>query len=289
MERLGYIAFRILIFIFRIIPFWLLYILSDFLFFMFFYIIKYRKKVVFANLKNSFPEKSEEQIYKIAKGFYHNLSDITVESIKGLTVNNKLFLKRYKVLNSDLEKEIFKNGRGVIAVAAHYANWEWGAFCLSKQFSHQLYGFYKPLSNKLTDKYIRKLRAAGGMKLVSISETFQHFQKTFQKPAMHIMVSDQSPSNLKKAHWINFLNQDTPCLHGAEAYAKQKNLPVVYIDAQRVKRGFYELTLKLLVENPSETKDGEITKLFHEHLESVILRKPEDWLWSHNRWKHKRK
>jgi len=288
MERVGYIFFRVLIFIFRLIPFWFLYLLSDFVFFLFFYIVKYRKDVVFFNLRNSFPEKSEEEIFKIAKGFYHNLSDITVESIKGLTMSKSALLKRYKVVNPEFEKEYFNKGTGVIALGSHYANWEWGVLCFSLQFEHVPYGLYKPLSNKLTDKYIRKSRAAWGMNLVPISETYAHFQKKFDKPPVHIMVSDQSPSNLKKAHWINFLNQETPCLHGAESYAKQANLPVIYGDVQRVKRGYYEITLTLVVDNPSETKDGEITKIFHKILEEIILKKPEDWLWSHKRWKHKR-
>jgi KDO2-lipid IV(A) lauroyltransferase len=289
MEKVGYISFRILIFIFRLFPFWLLYLLSDFLFFMFFYIVKYRREVVFSNLRNSFPKKPEKEIFKIAKGFYHNLSDITVESIKGLTMSKKELVKRYKVINLDFEKKIFEQGRGVIALGSHYANWEWGVLCFSLQFSHEPYGLYKPLSNKLTDNYIRKSRAAWGMNLVPINETYSHFQKTFDKPPMHIMVSDQSPSNLKKAYWINFLNQETPCLHGAESYAKQTNLPIIYGDVQRVKRGYYEVTIMPVVDNPKETKDGEITKKFHEILENIIIKKPENWLWSHKRWKHKRK
>ncbi len=288
MERAGYIFFRVIIFLFRLIPFWFLYLLSDFVFFLFFHIVKYRKEVVFSNLKNSFPKKSEVEIEKIAKAFYHNLSDITVESMKGLTMSKKQLLKRYKVINPEFEKEYFDRGNGVIALGSHYANWEWGVLSFSLQFSHVPYGLYKPLSNKLTDKYIRKSRAAWGMNLVPINETYDHFQKTFDKPPVHIMVSDQSPSNLEKAHWINFLNQDTPCLHGAEAYAKQTNLPVIYGDVQRVRRGYYEITLTSVVDNPAETADGEITKKFHKILEEIINKKPEDWLWSHKRWKHKR-
>ena len=286
MEKLGYIFFRILIFIFGLIPFWLLYILSDLLFFMFFYVVKYRKDVVFTNLRNSFPEKTQDEISKIAKSFYHNLSDITVESIKGLTMSKSELLKRYKVLNPELEKKIFENGKGVIALGSHYANWEWGVLSFSLQFSHQPYGLYKPLSNKYTDNYIRKSRAAWGMNLVPINETYQHFKKEFKKPPMHIMVSDQSPSNLKKAYWIRFLNQDTPCLHGAESYAKQTNMPVIYGNVQRLKRGYYEVTLIHVISKPLERDDGEITKMFHEILEEIIIKKPEDWLWSHKRWKH---
>ena len=288
MERLGYVFFRITIFVFWLIPFWLLYIFSDFVYFLFFRVLKYRKEIEFANLRNSFPEKSELEILEIAKGFYHNLSDITLESIKGLTMGKKELDRRYKVINLELEKELFDNGKGVIGIGSHYANWEWGALSFSLQFIHEPYGFYKPLSNKIIDNYIRKSRAAWGMNLVPINKTYYHFQKKFEKKAMHILISDQSPSNLKKAHWINFLNQDTACLHGADVYAREMNLPVFYGDVQRIKRGFYEVKLIVVENNPTGTKEGEITAKFNKILEDIIIKKPENWLWSHKRWKHKR-
>lgn len=288
MQYIGYLLFRVIIFLFKFIPFRCLYLLSDFLFFLLFYIVKYRKNVVLTNLKNSFPEKSEEDIKKIAKDFYHNLSDITLESIKGLTMNKKQLLKRYKVINLEFEHKYYEKGTGVIAVGSHYANWEWGIMCFSLQFSHETHGIYKPLSNKFIDKYIRKSRAAGGMNLVPIMETYNHFQKNFEKPPMQMLVSDQSPSNINKAHWIKFLNQDTACLHGMESYAKKYNLPIIYGDVQRVKRGYYEIKMLPVFDKPRETSEGEITKKFYEILEEIIICKPENWLWSHKRWKHKR-
>ena len=288
MQYSGYIFFRILVFTFSLIPFWVLYIYSDILYFFLFHVFAYRKKVVYKNLKNSFTEKSEKEIHNIAKAFYTNLSDITVESIKGLSMSKKQLLKRYKVINLEFEQKYFEKGTGVIAIGSHYANWEWGVLCFSLQFSHETFGLYKPLSNKLTDKYIRKSRAAWGMNLIPIKDTNRHFQKKFKKPPMQIMVSDQSPSNLNKAHWIKFLNQDTACLHGAESYAKQYDLPVIYGDVQRVKRGFYEVKMLSVSEKPKETSEGEITEKFQHILEEIIIRKPENWLWSHKRWKHKR-
>ncbi len=288
MQKIGYIFFRIIIFIFKLIPFWFLYVLSDFVFFLFFYVLKYRKNVVFENLQNSFPLKSKSEILKIAKGFYKNLSDITVEGIKGLTMSKKALVKRYRVINLDFEKEYFDKGTGVIAIGSHYANWEWGALCFSLQFSHETHGLYKPMSNKYIDKFIRKSRAAWGMNLVPINETSKMIEKKYEKPPMFIFVSDQSPSNVKKAHWIKFLNQDTPCLHGAEKYAKQLNIPVVYGNVQRIKRGYYEIEILTVEDKPLETAEAEITKKIHEILEKIIIEKPENWLWSHKRWKHKK-
>ena len=288
MQKVGYIFFRILVFTFSLIPFWALYIYSDILYFFFFRVFGYRKKVVFSNLKNSFPEKTDAEILKIAKGFYKNLSDITLESIKGLSMRKKTLLKRYKVINPELDYEYFDKGIDVIGSGSHFANWEWGVLCFSLQFKHKTFGLYKPLSNKYIDMYVRKARAAWGMHLVPINETGKHFSEKQDKPSMHIMVSDQSPSNLKKARWFEFLNQDTPWLHGMEDYAKRFNFPILHGDVQRVKRGYYEIEMKLLEANPQQTKDSEITKKYAALLEEIIRKKPENWLWSHKRWKHKR-
>jgi len=248
----------------------------------------YRKKVVYSNLKRSFPEKSEQEIHRIAKDFYTNLSDITLESIKGLSMSKKALQKRYPVLNVDLLDEYLVNNKSVIGLASHYTNWEWGVLSFGFQFKHKSIGLYKPLSNKYIDSYIKKTRAAWGMNLVSIKNTSDAFNEKHEKPAVYFMVSDQSPSNRKKAIWVKFLNQDTACLHGAEAYAKKYDLPLVYGDIQRVKRGYYNVTISIIEENPKQTKEGEITQKYMKKLEDTVLAKPENWLWSHKRWKHKR-
>ncbi len=289
MQYIGFLFFRFLVFLFSLIPFWVLYIYSDILFFFFFHVFGYRKKVVYANLKNSFPEKSKEEIHRIAKAFYTNLCDITFESIKGLSMSKKALLKRYKVLNADLLDPFFYQGQSLIALAGHYTNWEWGVLSFGFQFTHKSVGLYKPMSNTYIDNYAKKSRAAWGMHLVSIKETRQTFDEQHEKPALIFMVSDQSPSNLKKALWLKFLNQDTACLHGAEFYAKKYNFPLVFGDMQRIKRGYYTVEMTIIEENPSQTPEGEITKAYMNKLEEIIRAKPENWLWSHKRWKHKRK
>lgn len=288
MQFIGYLFFRLLVFLFSIVPFWLLYLYSDFLYFIFFHIFKYRKDVVYKNLKNSFPEKTEKEINEIAKGFYKNLSDITLESIKGLSMSKKALKKRYPVVNVDLLKDYFNKGQSVIGLAAHYTNWEWGVISFGFQFTHKSIGLYKPMSNKYIDAYVKKSRAAWGMNLVSIKDTHSTFEKKHEKPAIFFMISDQSPSNINKAKWVKFLDQETACLHGAEAYSKKYNLPVVFGDVQRIKRGYYQIELSLFEENPQNTKDGEITEHYMKKLEDIIKAKPENWLWSHKRWKHKK-
>ncbi len=285
---ISYILFRFFIFVFKLTPFWLLYLQSDIIYFLVYRVIGYRKKVVWQNLKNSFPEKTDIELKKITKGFYKNLSDITVESIKGFSMSKKALLKRYKVLNAEIADKYLAQNKSVIAVASHYANWEWGVLCLSLQFKHKSVGLYKPLSNKYIDNYMKKSRAAWGMNLLSIRETHQYIEKKNTAPSIYFMVSDQSPSNVDKAYWINFLNQDTACLHGVENYAKKYDIPVVYGHISRIKKGYYEFSVSMVEPNPKETADGEITKAYMKILEEHILKKPENWLWSHKRWKKKR-
>ena len=285
---ITYLLFRFFVFIFKITPFWLLYLQSDIVYFFMYHVFGYRKEVVWNNLKNSFPDKSDTELKKITKGFYTNLSDITVESIKGFSMSKKTLLKRYKVLNAEIVDKYYEKNKSVIAVASHYANWEWGVLCLSLQFKHKSVGLYKPLSNKYIDNYMRESRAAWGMNLLSIRDTSKYIEKENTEPSIYFMISDQSPSNVDRAHWVDFLNQDTACLHGVESYAKKFDLPVVYGHVSRVKRGYYEFTVSLIEPSPKETADGEITKAYMKILEDNILLKPENWLWSHRRWKKKR-
>lgn len=288
MKYFGYIFFRFIVFLFSLIPFRILYIFSDILFCFFYYIFGYRKNVVFNNLRKSFPEKTENEIVQIAKKFYKNLSDITLESIKGLSLSKKTLKKRYPVINIELLNEYFNKGQSIIGLAAHYTNWEWGVISFGFQFKHKSIGLYKPLSNKYIDNYVKKSRAAWGMNLVSIKETNKVFEKKHEKPAIYFMISDQSPSNLKKAKWVKFLNQDTACLHGAEFYAKKYDIPLIFGHVQRINRGYYQVELSVFEENPKNTADGEITEKYMQKIEEIIRKKPENWLWSHKRWKHKR-
>jgi KDO2-lipid IV(A) lauroyltransferase len=124
--------------------------------------------------------------------------------------------------------------------------------------------------------------------MIPITETESYFEETMAQTCLYILVADQSPSNITKAFWVNFLNQDTPCLHGPEKYAHLYNYPLFFIKIERVKRGHYTVKAELLCENPRLLKSGEVTQLYMEKLEEVIRENPSGWLWSHRRWKRKR-
>jgi len=271
-----------------ILPFRIMYLLSDLMYFIFYYFIGYRRKVVQSNLRNSFPEKSLKEIQVLTKRFYHHLCDISLESIKGFSMSPEEIIKRHHILNPELADYFFDKGTSVITVPGHYNNWEWGSLSPGLQIKYPIVGFYKPMSNKRTDEFGKKHRARFGTLLKSIRNTADTFEELIDTPTVYIMAADQSPSNLRDCYWINFLHQETAWLHGPEKYARKYNLPVVYVDIQKIKRGFYSLNLVIITENPSSLSDGEITRLYAKHLEKSILSEPAYWLWSHKRWKHTR-
>ncbi len=274
------------IFLIGIIPFFLIYPFSDLMYFLLFYVFKYRKRVILGNLSACFPEMNKEKFNKLFKLSYRNLTDILVEGIKGFTMTRGQIKRRHKVLNPEILEPFYKEGKSVIALPTHYGNWEWGALSPGLFIKdYNIVGFYKVFSNPYVDRFMRKNRSRTGTSLISIYETAKTFEQLKDTPTAYIMAADQSPSNAKKAYWVDFLGRKTAFLHGPENYARKYNIPLIFVDIQRVKRGYYELTFSLLADNPTELEQGEITKRYAKMLENQIAYKPENWLWSHRRWK----
>lgn len=289
MSVLPYLFVRFLTFLIGIIPFRVLYVISDLLYFLLYKVIGYRCKVVRMNLSSSFPEKNATEIRILTKKFYHHLCDISLESLKGFTMSPAEIVKRHRILNPELADSFFDKGLSTIAVPGHYNNWEWGSQSPGLQMKFPIVGFYKPMKNKWVDRYIKSHRQKFNTRLASIKETALTFQELSKSPTAYIMAADQCPSNREECYWFGFLNHDTAWLHGPEKYARKYNWPVVYVDIRKVKRGFYEITLEMLTDDPSLLPDGEITRRYASHLEQTILNEPAYWLWSHKRWKYGRK
>lgn len=283
-----FILFLISIVIVAIIPWGLIYGYSNLMAKLLHNVLKYRVKVTRSNLRLAFPEKSDAELAVIEKQSYQNLADISVEALKGFTMRNSAIRERHKILNPELLDYYYNQKQSIIGVAGHLNNWEWGALSAGIQLKHHPVAIYKPLSNKLIDWFIKWNRSIRGTELVPTNQTFDTFQKYKHKPCIYILVADQSPSNLSKAYWINFFNQDTACIHGPEKYAKMYNYPVIYIDIKRVKRGYYTVELSVLCDKPNELQDGELTAAYMHRLEQSIRENPESWLWTHRRWKRKR-
>jgi KDO2-lipid IV(A) lauroyltransferase len=290
MSDIGYYIFFGICWFITLLPLRVLYIFSDFLYFIAFYIIAYRKKVTLINLKKSFPEKSPAEIKKIAKKFYSFLFDQFLESFKLLQMNDKQILKRFNYQNTEVLDELYSKGKSIIAVFGHYGNWEWLA-SLPLITKYKVLAIYKPLANTIFDKFFIQLREKFGIITVSIHQTLRKILEYEQKKEFTItfFLGDQRPMRRYIKYWTTFLNQDTPVLLGVEKISKQTNQAVIFINIQKKKRGYYEITFNKLFENPRETEKYEITERHIRFLEKIIINRPEFWLWSHRRWKHEKR
>ncbi len=269
-------------------PFWLLYRLSDVFYVLLFYLIGYRKRVVYTNLRNSFPEKSEKEIKNIGKNYYKYLCDLFMETIKTITWNEAMVKSRVKMNDVPFLNALFDEGKSILVVMGHLGNWEWAGPCFSVFCKHQLVVVYQPLSDPNAEKVLVKSRTKFNTLIVPRKNTLKSMIANRKKITATALIADQAPTPVNTATWMQFLNQDTAVFNGPEKIAKMLGYPVVYMDVDRVKRGYYEVTPKLLFDNPKETAEGEITSVFNKTLEESIKKRPETWLWSHRRWKHKR-
>lgn len=283
-----FILFLLSIVIIAIQPWWLLYRYSNFIAFLLHKVLKYRVKVTRSNLRMAFPEKTEAELNRIEQGTYLNLSDISVEVLKGFTMRNSVVLKRHRIENPELLDSYFRQGKSIIGVTGHINNWEWGALSAAIQLQHKPIAIYKPLSNKLIDWFLKWHRSLRGTLMVPTTQTYDTFQRFAGSPCLYLLVADQSPSNLKDAHWLRFFNRETACIHGPEKYAKLYGYPVVYIDIKRTGRGVYTARLSVLCDTPQTLPKGELTRRYMARLEQSIRQNPESWLWTHRRWKRKR-
>ena len=246
--------------------------------------MKYRYKVIASNLTKSFPDKSIVELEEIIRGAYRNFCDILLEGIKGMTMSEAAIAKRYQVQNPEFLQPYFDANQDVLLAASHYANWEWG-ISLGLQFPHFVMVTYKPVKNPHINTFIEASRAFDNLDTVQMKKTYEYLNRKPTKPRLLILIADQSPSNAHKAHWGTFLGQETAFLPGPDTIARQYKMPLLYADVQRASRGIYHITLSLLNEKPQQTTVGQLTQSYVQALEKIITKKPENWLWTHRRWK----
>lgn len=271
------------------LPFRLLYLLSDTVYVLLYYVISYRKKVVMNNLRASFPEKSEKELKRICKDFYHHLCDMFLETFKTLTISKTAMVKHCSFTPATIElfNKLEAEKQSVVLVMGHKGNWEWAGNTFSILCKQQLYVIYHPLANKQFNNLMYKMRTRFGTKLIAMQDTFREMVKNRHEVNATAFIADQSPQP-SNAHWVSFLNQDTPVFKGTEKIAQKMDAPVVYVSVVKVKRGYYSVEATLLIEKPSAETEGAITVAHTRKLEVDIIEQPATWLWSHKRWKHKR-
>jgi KDO2-lipid IV(A) lauroyltransferase len=267
-------------------PFWALYAFSDFLYFLMRYVIQYRKKVILHNLTLAFPEKTQSELEQIRRDFYHNFADLIVESFKSLHISEREMRKRFVLKNPELFEQLYAKETGVMLVMGHYTNFEWTAMSFPLLVPHPSFAVYHPLGNKYFSKKIVQIREQFGLSLFPMDNTYPFMLNNPQKAPLYIFMADQSPHISRIKYKAPFFGIKTPVHLGVENLAKKCKLAVVFIDIQRVKRGFYEVEAQLLFEDPTATAPYEITDTHVAFLEKIIRKKPANWLWSHRRWKY---
>ncbi len=276
------------IYLISLLPFWLMYRVSDFLFVVLYYGLSYRKKVVLTNLRNSFPEKSEQEIQVIARRFYRYLCDLILETLKSLTISPRQVKKHLTFEGIEVLQHYHEKKQSVIVVLGHFGNWELaGARFAVEPIIHQLFIIYRPLKNKYFDRLFYHMRTRLGNKLYPMKEATRGMVNDRKDLTSTAFIADQTPSP-DNALWLTFLNQDTPVFLGTERLARKLNYPIIYIAAKRPKRGHYCIEMELLFDQPKDTAENEITIAHTKRLEKDIIAQPEIWLWTHRRWKHKR-
>ena len=272
------------------LPMALLYLLSDGLYLLFFYVIGYRKKVVLDNLTLAFPEKEERELLEIRKKFYRHFTDLVVESVKAFTMSKAFVSKRYAFNNPEVVNDLHKKGRSIAFVGAHQANWEWS--CSMPMVVDVLcFGAYTRMGNKYFDRVIKKSRSKFGFVGYETTKTVQAIKSNFDNgvQGLYLLLSDQSPQIHKTHYWREFMGVKVPIHTGAEMLAKKFDMAVVNYSIKKIKRGRYKVDLELITETPLQFKNYEITDQYLAIVERNIREQPEYYLWSHKRFKHKDK
>ncbi len=278
-------AYYCLIYPLSLLPLRIVYLITDFFFLILITVFPYRKAVIDKNLKLSFPNLSDHERKKIKRKFYRHFTDILAEGIKNLSFSKKQYHERITVKNHSLMDRLYKEDRNVLLVSGHYNNWEWIITAQDMMFPHKAFGIGKPMTSKFWDKKVNQRRNRFGMTVISRLNQKQVLGDYKEKPHAVLLLSDQSPADPLKCYWTQFLNQETAVIFGAELLAHQKDYAVVFFATNKLRRGHYEIELQLITENARDTKWGEITEAHTKLLEKTIRKSPENWIWSHKRWK----
>jgi KDO2-lipid IV(A) lauroyltransferase len=289
MQFLIYILIYPILWCISILPFRLLYVLSDGLYILTYYIIGYRKKIVRENLALTLPHLSDQERLIIEKKSYKNMCDVFLEMIKTLTISKSEMEKRYKFKNIEVYDYLEKKGKSIALLCAHYASYEW-AISINSKISFEGYAVYKKINNRYFDKLVRDIRSKFKATLITTKDTIPEMANNYRnnKLSLYGLISDQSPRLGSFFHWNKFMGIEVPIHTGGEMLAKKYDMNVLFLRTKKLGRGFYEAELEVLTENAKEEPNYEITDRFLKLVEQQIYEQPEYYLWTHKRWKHRK-
>jgi KDO2-lipid IV(A) lauroyltransferase len=268
-----------------LLPLRVLFLLSDFAYFIIYHVAGYRKNIVMQNITIAFPEKSEEEKLKIARQFYKNLTDTFIETIKLFSVSNK-WLDRHFTGDLSVLVNLYNEGRKCQVHLGHNFNWEMANMAIPRNLSYITLAVYMPLNNKTLDRVFRKLRSRNGSVLLPATQMSKSIIPYRNSLYMLGLVADQNPGVPGRAYWLNFFGRPTPFVKGPEKGARVNDTAVVFCHITKRKRGYYEIHAELATKTPLSLPETELTRMYIHYLEKVIRANPEMWLWSHRRWKY---
>lgn len=289
MQFLIYILLYPILWLISIMPFSILYLFSDCIYFLLYYVIGYRKKTVRENLALAFPNLSEKERLIIEKKSFRHLCDMFLEMAKTMTISKKEIEKRYAFTNIETYLELEKKGKSIALMCAHYASYEW-AISMNHHINFIGYGIYKKIANKYFDKLVKDIRSKFKAVLITTKETKSTIEYNAKNNILGVygFASDQTPRRSDTMHWNSFLGQETPIHTGAETLAKRYDMNVIFLKTKKIKRGFYEASFEVLSEDVNAVPNYQISETFMRKVEQQIYDAPEFYLWTHKRWKHQK-
>ncbi len=290
MQYLVFLLIYPIIWGISILPFRLLYILSDFVYLIVYYIIGYRKKTVKDNLAMALPHLSDKERLIIEKKSYHHLCDMYLETIKTMSISRKELDKRFVFTNLQTYLDLEKKEKSIVLMCAHYSSYEW-AVSMNHYITFNGYAIYKKIANEYFNKLIKNIRSKFKAYLITTKETKATIDECAKTGTMGVygFVSDQTPRYSDTMHWYKFMGIETPIHTGAEKLAKQYDMNVIYLKGRKIKRGYYEASFEVLVDGDVNTiPNYEVSENFTRKVEQQIYEAPEFYLWTHKRWKHKK-
>ena len=278
--------FKIII-LFSKLPLRILYWLSDFIFVILYFVVGYRKKVVFQNLKNSFPEKSDSELKIIRKKFYHNFCDYLVETLKSFTITSHELRVRVQYLNQDIFHEAKSENKNVILLAGHIFNWEWFNAFATVVPQEKSFPVYRKVQSSFWEQKVKEIRNRFGNHALEAKEVIRHiFKNANDGNSVYMFVADQTPHVSEVTYGLNFLHQKTPAFVGYDKLSTRMDLAFVYCEMKKVKRGYYQINSYRIEPDGEKFEEYEVVRKFHKMLETTINKRPDNYLWSHRRWKY---
>ena len=290
MKKIAYYPLYGFVYSLSLLPFRVLYLISDGIFLLIYHIIRYRRKIVKKNLTASFPDKSQTELRTIERRFYHWLCDYFMETVKLLSISNEQLLQHIEFRGVEQLEACYDDGQDCAAILGHYCNWEWlSATGLAfKRYPQAVMGLiYHPLYSEAFDRLFIAIRSAHGGACIPKKDILRHLIKYRQENRRTLFgyISDQTPKWENIHLWLPFLHQDTPVFTNGEKLMRRMNNAIFYTEMERPRRGHYICTFHLITRDSQQMEEFAITRRFFEMLEDTIRREPQYYLWTHNRWK----